>query len=296
MQLQPLTLEDKIKLDGYLKEEGYSLSSYAFASIFAWASHFEVLKCQIGEKFCIFYRNQVGCFMALPPLGGQDMNTVNECFAIMESINRNKDISRIENIEEKDLEFFKGNNFRIYEKSKDYIVDTRQMAELKGQKLKHKRNLVNFFKKTYDYRLRSYSDNDSSGVLALYERWMQERSSRNNEPVYQAMMQDSLGALKVFLKNYESLDADARVVESGGSVKAFTSGYPISQKLFCINFEIADPDFKGLSQFIFSEFAKELYRYPEINIMDDSGFINLRKTKLTYQPLRAVPSYTALLN
>jgi uncharacterized protein len=60
---------------------------------------------------------------------------------------------------------------------------------------------------------------------------------------------------------------------------------------FCILYEITDLGIKGLAQFIFRRFSQELKGYKYINIMDDSGLENLRKTKLAYKPTRLIPAY-----
>jgi len=86
----------------------------------------------------------------------------------------------------------------------------------------------------------------------------------------------------------------AKVVEVGGRIMAFSSGFPVNESIFCINFEIADLNFKGIAAFIFREFAKSLTAYPEINMMDDSGLENIRQTKMLYRPVRTVVAYTAL--
>jgi hypothetical protein len=296
MHLQPLTPNDKAKIERYLQKKLHSLASYAFESIFIWRPHFKILWQTINKKLCIFYKDSVGCFMILPPLGGLDAKTVGSCFDHMEGINCNRELSRIENIEEDELEFFKKNDFRVYEKSKDYVVRTQDMAVLEGDRFRHKRNLVNFFNKNNGSVFRAYKDRDMAQVLELYNSWMRGRKDKNSDSIYTGMMEDSRKALCALLKDRRKLNVEARVVECGGRISAFTSGFPVSRKLFCINFEFADLSFKGIAQFIFNAFAKELAKYPEINIMDDSGIDNIRNTKLSYRPSRTVLSYTALLN
>jgi hypothetical protein len=54
--------------------------------------------------------------------------------------------------------------------------------------------------------------------------------------------------------------------------------------VFCILLEIADLSIKGASQYIFWKFSSELKDYTYINIMDDSGLLNLKTVKLSYHP------------
>src|SRR3989442_1000484 len=60
---------------------------------------------------------------------------------------------------------------------------------------------------------------------------------------------------------------------------------------FCILFEIADRNVKGLGAYTFREFCRELESYELINTMDDSGLEGLRRAKLAYHPLRLIESY-----
>lgn len=295
MELFPITLKDKDIFSEHLTGALRSLAGYCFGNNFIWRSHFELKKAVLNKRLCIFFQDRAGIFMGLPPLGGLDEKTIRACFDEMEAINHNKDISRIENVEESDLRFFKERGFKIYEKAKEYIVISGDVAGLRGEKLKHKRNLYNYFTKNNKAHLEDYCQKHREGALSLYKRWMNARAEKNSDRIYQAMLEDSFKAFSEMLENGAALEARAKVVESGGRVIAFTSGFPIHPKLFCINFEIADLDFKGLPQFVFTEFAKTLLVYPEINIMDDSGIENIRRTKLSYHPSRMVASYTAIL-
>lgn len=232
--------------------------------------------------------------MALPPLGGLDDETVQACFDEMDSFNHNPDISRIENIEERDLDFFKKDGFRIFEKSKDYIVDRRLIARLNTQKYKSKRALYNYFTKRYPYRFRDYQNADRNEVMRLYEQWMDNRFKKSEDGIYRALLKDSFKVLAQVLEDYDHLRVNAKMVESDGKIIAFTCGFPVDKDMFCVSFEFADIAFKGLPQFIFSAFAKSLEGYDFINMMDDSGIANIRWTKMSFHPAREPVSYTAL--
>ena len=304
MDLIPFSLRDRKTFQEYLKNSPRSLSNYSFENNFIWGSLFELRRAVVNNRLCIFFQDEVGIFMNLPPLGGLDKKAVGACFEAMEEINHNKDISRIENIEEGDLGFFKKNGFKVYEKAKEYIVTTANIAFLSGERFKHKRSLYNHFVKNYMVpegckaraaRFRDYQSQDREAVMELYQKWMKGRMEKNSDPIYQAMLVDSFKVLSLMLAHSEELELTIKVVECEGRMIALSSGFPISERLFCVNFEIADLEFRGVSQFVFSEFAKTLASYRELNIMDDSGIENIRKTKLSYRPSRVIASYTALL-
>lgn len=295
MDFRPLVLKDKKIFDAAFKRHSHALAAYSFENIYIWRSLFALSWADVRGLVCLFFKNNAGCFMNFPPLGGFDPDVVMSCFEVMESLNKNKEVSRIENVEEENLAVFKKRGFRSYEKNREYIVASRAIAFLSGEQFKHQRNLYNFFVKHNEALFRNYEAKDQKDVLELCESWSRERRLKNTDPIYRAMLEDSFKALSVLMKDFKKLGCRAKVVVCGGKIRAFTSGFEISPELFCVNFEIADLAIKGLAQFTFSEFAKTLSQYREINMMDDSGIENIRRTKLLFRPTRLVPSHTVLL-
>ena len=98
-------------------------------------------------------------------------------------------------------------------------------------------------------------------------------------------------AHRVALHDAAELGLLGLVVEVEGRLAAYTLGYPLSDAVFCILFEIADRDVRGLAQYIFREFCQSLARFEFINAMDDSGLEGLQRAKQSYHPERIVPSY-----
>jgi hypothetical protein len=295
MVFHSLNINDKPLFYRFAHQKPHVLSVYAFENIFIWRFLFDIRWVKIDNALCLFFKDGVGMFMPLPPLGKQSKKVLDVCFSVMEEFNHNKDMSRIENVEKEELAVFKALGYRFYEKGQEYIVAQKDIAAYKGNRFKHKRALANFFKKNTVYEVRDYSHKFKEGVLTLYRRWMSERVSKNKDSIYCAMLEDSFKALSKLLAHYEELDVRAKVVFCDGKLAAFTSGVPISDSIFCINFEIADLSYKGLAAFIFSAFAESLKSYAWINIMDDSGIENIKKTKLTFKPAQILSSYTALL-
>jgi hypothetical protein len=119
---------------------------------------------------------------------------------------------------------------------------------------------------------------------------MDERRIKFNDKIYQGLLLDSFKMLKLLL-NYPQLGFKGYIVEVDGKVKAFSLGYPLNEEVFCILYEITDLKIKGLSQFIFHYFSKNLLGYRYINALDDSGLDNLRRTKLSYHPIELVSNY-----
>lgn len=294
MKPHTLTIRDKSLWERALSVRPHALSGYSFTNIFIWRRLFDIEWRVIRERLCLFFRNKAGCFMPVPPSGDPDAEVFEACFEAMEETNRNPAVSRIENVEALDAKFFHTIGWRTYEKSREYLVSTSATAGLRGDAFKHQRHLRNFFVKNFDGSLRDYTRADRKGVEALYAGWSSERKARHRDPVYQAMLEDSFGALRELLKSSEELGVTAKVVVIDDEIQAFTSGVALSKDVFCVNFEIVNLSFKGLAQYIFSAFAGTLSGYRLLNLMDDSGIDNIKRTKMSFKPLEVIPSLTAV--
>ena len=102
------------------------------------------------------------------------------------------------------------------------------------------------------------------------------------------MLEDSRSAHRTAIAHAEALGLLGRVVRIDEEIRGYTFGYPLNADIFCVLFEITDLEIKGLAQFIYREFCKELMgTYRWINAMDDSGLENLKRVKRSYPPGRA---------
>jgi hypothetical protein len=294
VKLNKLTLKDSNLFNKFLKLQRHELSVYSFENTYIWKWLFDIEWLAIKENLCVFFRDRGGSFLYLAPLGNnKDAKLPAEAFDIMDRVNKNREISRIENIEEKDLGFYKGLGYDCCIKSHDYVFARRDLVNLKGNRFKSKRASCNYFIKHYDYEFLPFSIRHKNDCLSLYNRWQEGRKCNNPDPVYRAMLNDNLSSLKLLLNNYRDLNVAGRIVRIGKQIKAFTFGFKLNSDTFCILFEITDLSVRGLAQFIFRAFSGELKGYRYINAMDDSGLNNLKKVKLSYHPVRLVPAYIA---
>lgn len=292
MQLKKLCLKDKTIFGEFLSNEKSGLSAYAFENIFIWQALYDIFWVKTDKGLCVFFKDRVGCFLYLPPLGRRhNKGIINRCFEIMDRFNKNPIISRIENVEESDLDFYKGLGYRAVLGGCDYICKRQSLVELAGEPFKKKRTLINNFVNRYDFQYLPYTGEDSRECIKLYLSWMKERKQKNKDSVYQGLLDDNFSVFKVMLKYYPKLSFIGRLIKIGGHVKAFTFGYGLGDRSFVVLFEVCDLKFKGIAQYIFREFSRDI-NYKDINIMDDSGLANLKKVKLSYRPYRTVNNFS----
>ena len=294
MKLNTLRLQDKRLFLKFLSLKRHYLAVYSFEDIYIWKKLFSIRWAIIEKSLCVFFQDNIGCFLYLPPLSEEGSpRAVVESFRIMDSFNRNKQVSRIENLEKEDLPFFKKLGFICQEKPGDYLYLNKDMSWLRGNRFKSKRAALNYFTSHYDARVLPFSAGDTHSCLALYAEWMRGRAKKNSDHVYQGMMEDSRKVLGLLLKSCSALGVEGLVVKVGGNVKGFTFGYALNNETFCVLYEITDLSVNGLAQFIFREFCRSAASYKYINSMDDSGLENLRRVKLSYHPVKLIDAYIA---
>lgn len=298
MRLQPLTLNDKPIFDAYADRTCTRLSNYAFTPIYVWREHFQFYWTLLTDYLCIFAKQGDDYFMPILPMpyktGNRDyLNVIREVYQFMLAANRNPHIARIENVPQEMLTFFDKNRFRGTLKETEYLYETATLSALSGNRFKSKRNAYNAFIKQYpSATFSSYHTADSGACLALYDAWHTARTAKCEDEVYRAMLEDSQSAHRIAIAHAEALGLLGRVVRIDGEMKGYTFGYPLNADTFCVLFEITDLSIKGLAQFIYREFCKELTgSYKWINAMDDSGLENLKRVKRSYHPCQLISSY-----
>lgn len=292
MRLKSLELRDKAVFEKYLGSEKHELSVYSFDNIFIWKTLFDIRWSIDKDNLFVFFSDKIGSFLYLEPLA-KDLSpeALEEAFDYLGSLNRNREISRIENAEEKNLDLYSRLGFEYKEKSCDYVCVRDSLAGLKGNVFKSKRADYNYFLKNYKFVFSDFSVKQKTECLKLYDRWAAQRRKTNNDDIYRFMLEDSRKSLLVLLQNYDDLNCAGKIVKADGEIKGFTFGFKLNKDTFCILYEITDLTIKGLAQFIFREFCASLKEYKYINIMDDSGLENLKCVKLSYHPVKLVPAF-----
>ena len=289
--LRRLSLKDKLVFGKFLSQRQHSLSAYTFENIFIWKNIYDIFWLEIERSLCIFFKDKIGCFLYLPPLGKNlNAEVLGKCFRIMNRFNKNTNISRIENIEEKDLDCYRNLGYRVIRASCDYICKRKDLVGLRGSCFKQKRSTINSFINRYGFKYQSYQSRDKNECIALYLLWMRERKVKNKDAIYRRLLDDNFSVFKTTLDCYAKLNFVGRTIKIADKIKAVTFGYPLGNKSFVVLFEVCDLRFRGIAQYIFREFCREI-KCEDINIMDDSGLDNLKRAKLSYRPYKIVDNF-----
>lgn len=295
MKLEHLSPDAKPIVERFLKRRPHELGAYAFENIALWQPLYTILLAQEEGALCVFFQDALGCFLYLPPLGDDSgARAAKSAYAVMRELNNGSRASRIENVEEADVPLLESAGFVCTLKTNEYVCSRHDMVSLGGNPYKSKRASVNQFLKTAHPTVEMIAARDHRECMALYDRWGAQRQSVARDNVYVGMLFDSRRCLDGLLGSMEKTAWTGRTVRVDGVLKAFTLGYPVSDRIFCVFFEVADLESKGCAQYVFQRFCADL-GYEFINIMDDCGLPNLTRVKRSYRPVREAPNFTAVL-
>jgi len=281
--------------DEYLKKSSFEASCFSFVNLYAWRNFFDFEFRLIDGNLCVFVKSEMGVFLYLPPLGKSiSRAAVEAAFKIMEQSNNGNSLTRIENVSEEELKYFPAENFRHFKKTDEYIYQREDIASLKGNNFKSKRSDYNYFIEHHKPEFIPFEEAMAKDCELLYEQWAQSRLGAYSDSVYQQMIEENRSVHRLIIADYKKLGLIGRVVLSAGKLCGYTFGFSLNDKIFCILFEITDLAKKGSAVYIFREFCrdKEVQKFPLINVMDDFGIENIKKTKMSFRPSKTIPLYT----
>ena len=290
-----MILQERNLLEKYLNQNNDFLSTLSFAGVAAWENFFRFDFQMIDECLCVFAHNELGCFQYFPPLGDRwDSETIHKCFRYMREHNGSGGVSRIENVSFKYLHLFQRQYFQFYQKGHEYCYYKNDIVEMKGGRFKSKRSSFNQFVKNNKCEYIPYHPNMEGQCLDLYQRWKQERFYAVDDDIYRHMLEENEKVHQLGMKSSDQFNLIGRVVYANGKIEAYSFGYPLNEKIFCILFEVANLSIKGLPTFIFRKFCSDpqIRRYTYINVMDDFQMQGVRQAKLSFRPTLLIPSYS----
>lgn len=303
--LTPLADTDRPLFDSALRWTKTELSSYSWPALMIWKDLFKYYWAIIERQLCLFAKYTDGLFMPLPPLGeSMTEAVVRKCFELMDAVNSNPAISRIENMDAAQTPFFETMGLVIKPKEQEYLYDREQLVRLAGDRFKSKRWAYNRFVRERlgeKVSLEPYRFSDLNDCMELFARWKSQHAVKDTNSEDRAMdrvmdrmmLEDAASAHRRSLEDFTALGLIGRVVRLDGEIVAYTFGYPFRPDIFCVLLEVADREITGLAAYLFREFCREMKDYTTIHAMGDSGLERLRAAKLSYHPSRILTSYIA---
>ncbi len=284
MDFKAITLSDKALFDKYAVCEGYYGCNLDFTTLFLWNIQDGTTVCEDADAIYIeakFFRHIIFC----PPVMKKPCADMTAAVDKMYRYSRGKDQKFILRAMSKDMlsrvdpEYLK--KFEVIEDRNnfDYIYNASDLINLTGKAFHGKRNHINQFTNAYKYEFRPYSPQDHKGILELYDEWASYQSDIRGAAAEKL-------AIKSALNNIDALGLYCGVITADDKVRAFAIGSNSYNDMGIVHFEKADINYKGIYSAINNFFAAKFFggvKY--INRQEDMGLENLRKSKLSYNPV-----------
>ncbi len=172
----------------------------------------------------------------------------------------------------------------------DYVYSLEELSELRGKKFHSKKNHVNAFERDYEFELKEFTPDMTPEVLDLVDRL---NAARNDTPEDAGGLDYERRVIELPLRNAPELGCIGVSIYIGGRMEAFALGGPLSETTICEHFEKASVEFRGLYAAInraFCRMARDA-GYTFVNREEDMGSENLRKSKLSYRPIKLIDKY-----
>ena len=257
IQFKDIELEDKELITSFTLNSPRQNCDLSFSNLCSWRFLYNT-KFAVMDGFLLLKFWAEGELVYMMPIGNGDLNKVLN--ALIEDANR------------------EGEPFCL-------------LGICAGKKFQAKRNHVNKFRKTYNYKYTPITADRIQECLDLEAEWCKANNCDQHEGTG-----NERRALIYALHNFDALGLTGGILHVEDKIAAFTFGMPINQNTFGVHVEKADTNIDGAYAMINYEFANHIpEQYIYINREEDLGIEGLRKAKLSYQPAIILEKYMACL-
>ena len=297
MNFKEININSKKELDPYFDIVDYEACEYCFATLYLW-QHVYKTRYYIGEDFAVIMAENEGNTFSILPLATKERLPEVIDFVVKYFTKEGKKVC-FRGVTKEVVQVLNENYPEQFEYTEerdlfDYVYDGESLRTLAGKKNQKKRNHLNYFLKEFEgrYEYKLLNEENFDECLELLKEWTLKKEE--NDEHDEGIDDEYIGIKKIF-KDYELLKDKLKiaVVYVDNKLEAFTIGELINPNMALVHIEKANPNIRGLYQYINQQFI--LNEFPEVEFVnreEDLGIPGLRKAKLSYHPVRFVEKYT----
>ncbi|NNK86131.1 MAG: DUF2156 domain-containing protein [Desulfobacterales bacterium] len=282
----PISLDRQSDYLEYFEKCPQKASDYSFANLWGWANEYGLDWAWTDEL--VWIRQSIPETLYWAPVGSWDAVNWESC---LDEFNGNN--ASFIRLPEKLLLNWKesiGERIAIEEDrgSWDYLYSISELIELKGKSFHKKKNLINQFRKNYNFQFIPFDAAAIHMAMAMQEDWCTWRDCEASD----LLAAENIAISRVLnsWEKIEGLVGGAIMVDK--TMAAYTVAESISTDMLLIHFEKGNTDFKGVYQAINQLFLEHSGKNFEIvNREQDLGDEGLRKAKLSYHPVDFIKKY-----
>ena len=293
-----LTLQDKETFNNYCYKSNFTSYEYTFASLYLWRNLSKTTFAIIDNTLIVKKNEEwYGNFFMIPYNYTQSkLNSIIELLLSYEKDSNNYSNSNVlsnnthnlylfgdvENFFIDDLRKYCSHKFEIVDSPDDYeyIYLTKDLINLSGKKYHSKKNLYNFFKKNYSFKISEInSPKIINDCLDLIRKWEKSKTFLSTE------LKIEYDVIRDVLINFYKLDLKSIAIYVDNTLAGFSIGEKYGDTAI-IHIERCDISFKGLYSFLNKTFLQMYFSDTlYVNRQEDCGNLGLRKSKESYHPI-----------
>ena len=174
----------------------------------------------------------------------------------------------------------------------DYLYSVSDLIELKGNRYHKKKNLLNQFKKKYDFTYKPFEPDLIDQAMGMQEDWCTWRDCESSE----VLSAENKAIARIFSDWQQFKGIEGGTLLINGAMAAYTVAERLTPESIVIHFEKGDTQYKGVYQAINQMFlANSASQFTYVNREQDLNDEGLRKAKLSYHPVEFVNKYRVTL-
>jgi hypothetical protein len=170
----------------------------------------------------------------------------------------------------------------------DYLYSAQELVELKGNRFHKKKNLFSQFIKSYNYEYIPLNPHIIDKAISMQSDWCTWRDCEATDT-----LSSENRVIEKVLKAWEKLHGlKGGVLLVDSKIVAYTVAENLTNDTLLIHFEKANQEYKGSYQAINRIYLeKNDTGYEKVNREQDLDDDNLRKAKLSYNPIGYLKKY-----
>lgn len=279
--LKPLVPEDQGLLAKHLALSPRATCDLALANLYLWRECEVPSITFIHENLCVLIESHFEPRYFLEPLGTNSLlETVEICL---------RHAGRISRASETLTNQLPPQQFRTtpLRDHFDYVYEVHSLAQLKGKKYDGKRNQIRKFARLYPgYEFAPLVETHQAQALDLFGRWSRERES-GSRTESTAALDCQRHALEQAFAGFSKLNLRGGAIFVAGQMEGFILASADNPRTATAHLQYANTTLPGIYQVLLWETCRNIFSsYTYLNLEEDLGIPGLRKTKLSYQPLR----------
>lgn len=286
LTFKPINLEKQSEYSKYFAKCPQKVSDYSFVNLWGWAEEYGLDWAWTDNL--VWIRQTIPEILYWAPIGFWDGIDWKSC---LEELSGRQTL--FIRIPEKLLQVWQesyGDRIAIEEERDnwDYIYSIAELIELKGKRFHKKKNLLNQFRKNYNFQFIPFSTETIHMAMTMQEDWCTWRDCESSD-----VLTAENHAISRVLNSWEKLGG---LIGGAIIVNEIMAGYTVAESLsadtLLIHFEKGNTDFKGVYQAINQIFLENSgENYETVNREQDLGDEGLRKAKLSYHPTGFLKKY-----